>query len=573
MANKHHPYHPVIYVRGFAATSAEIEETVADPYMGFNLGSTKTRQVWDGRMRKYFFESPLVRLRDEVVWLRTDQGFEKGARRYDDVYVDGDDLTAPDPQKPAQPLRPDVALPYQSIVVFRYYDEASEAFGTGDTPPIEHFANRLSELILRLRTLVCRQGKDPITGEPLDNQVKPEDFRVYLVAHSMGGLVCRAFLQNEKLGDGGARKAVDKLFTYATPHNGIDLRIVRNVPGWATFGDVNNFNRKRMAQYLAIPHDKKASGDKLDVSVVTGFPADRVFNLVGTNPSDYLAMRGMSSWAAGEVSDGLVRIQNAATHGKDSKGKDVSSPRAFVHRSHSGHYGIVNSEEGYQNLTRFLFGSLRVDGILDIDKVTLPKEVQEEHDKKREVRASYQFEIVMSVRGTQWQMHRRTVRENSAIHRTFDDLFPKKEGKRSPDRKASPHLFSAFLDPRKSVSLDPGKSVRENGPLEKRSAAFAFDLAVLVPDYQIDGVLWRNRHYEGGYIYRELILVEAKSDPEAPGGWAIAYGFQGKTPNATPRKANTEKLDGGGFGFDIEVVQEKRPGIEAKLRIEARPWT
>jgi hypothetical protein len=36
-----HPFHPIIYVRGFAATSGEIEETVADPYMGFNIGSTK----------------------------------------------------------------------------------------------------------------------------------------------------------------------------------------------------------------------------------------------------------------------------------------------------------------------------------------------------------------------------------------------------------------------------------------------------------------------------------------------------------------------------------------------------
>ena len=55
-------------------------------------------------------------------------------------------------------------------------------------------------------------------------------------------------------------------------------------------------------------------------------------------------------------------------------GKEVTSPRAFVHRSHPGHYGIVNSEAGYQNLIRFLFGTLRVDGILDVDDITLPVE-------------------------------------------------------------------------------------------------------------------------------------------------------------------------------------------------------
>jgi len=93
-----------------------------------------------------------------------------------------------------------------------------------------------------------------------------------------------------------------------------------------------------------------------------------------------------------------VRIENATTHGPGPDGKDVSSPRAFVNRSHSGNYGIVNSEEGYQNLTRFLFGALRVDGILDIDDITLPMEVQKEFMAGKKVRASYQFEVAVSVR-------------------------------------------------------------------------------------------------------------------------------------------------------------------------------
>jgi len=567
MNNKHHPYHPIIYVRGFAATHDEIEETVADPFMGFNLGSTKTRQVWTGKMRKFFFESPILRLRDESVWVNTDKGLERSNRRYDDVYVNGEDLTAPDPEDQTQPLRSDVTLPYQSIVIFRYYDEASEAFGTGDTPPIEHFARGLSDLILRLRTLVCnRSGEDPITAEKLDNGVATEDFRVYLIAHSMGGLVCRAFLQNKELGSSEARSAVDKVFTYASPHNGIDLRIVRNVPGWATFGDANNFNRKRMAGYFALPDIPKTPGEELDVSIVTNFPPERIFNLVGTNPSDYLAMRGISAWAAGDVSDGLVRIENATTHGPGVDGADINSPRAFVHRSHSGHYGIVNSEEGYQNLTRFFFGSLRVDGILDIKGISLPDEVQKEKDRGRRIRASYKFEIVATVRGCQWQMHRRTVREHSAIHRTFDELFPEQLGVRLPNSARSPHLFSVFLD--------PTKSTKDDLRIEKRSVAFAFDLAVLVPDYEVDGILWLDRHYEGGYLYRELILVEATPNQQSLGGWTVKYGYQSQTPNLARKQTETRPLQGeNGIAFNIEVVQKKHPGIDAMLRIEARQWT
>jgi hypothetical protein len=521
--NSHHPFHPIVYVRGFAATQGEIEETVADPYMGFNIGSTKARVAWTGEVKRFYFESPLVRL--------------MGDHDYQDVFVDGDDLLAAE--------RSDHPIPYRSIIIYRYYDEASKDFGDGKTPAIEHFARGLDKLILRLREKVC-QNKE--------NKVTPKNFRVHLVAHSMGGLVCRAFLQNKKLGSDDARSAVDKVFTYATPHNGIDMRIVRNVPGWLSFGDVNNFNRSRMASYLDLP-----KGD--DVSIVKNFPADRIFNLVGTNPRDYLVAGGLSSWAAGDASDGLVRVENATTRGHGSDGTEVTSPRAFVHRSHSGHYGIVNSEEGYQNLTRFLFGAMRVDGMLDIDDITLPAEVQKAFDDGKEVRASYQFEIAVSIRGCQWQMTRREVRENSAIFRTYDQLFPGKPGtKRPPDRAMSPHLFSVFLDPSKSVK-------------SSKSVSFAFDIKVLVPDYAVDGVLFMKRHYEGGYIYRELILVEAIPDKESPGGWSVKYGYQDMNPGKPGVSAELRKPGGGGVAFTIPIEQKTRPGLVGSLRIEARPWS
>jgi len=522
-----HPYHPIIYVRGFAATQGEIEETVADPYMGFNIGSTKARLAWTGDVKRFYFESPLVRLMSE--------------HEYEDVFVDGDDLVAAE--------RADHPVPYRCIIIYRYYDEASKDFGDGKTPPIEHFAKGLDKLILRLREKICANK---------DNKMTPADFRVHLVAHSMGGLVCRAFLQNPNLGSAEARAAVDKLFTYATPHNGIDMRIVRNVPGWLSFGDVNNFNRDKMAEYLDVP-----KGD--DVSVVKNFPPERIFNLVGTNPRDYNVAGGASAWAAGDASDGLVRIENATTHGPGPDGKDVTSPRAFVYRSHSGHYGIVNSEEGYQNLTRFLFGALRVDGILDIDDITLPVEVQKAHDEGKTVHASYQFEVAASVRGCQWQMTRREVRENSAIFRNYSQLFPGKDGtKRVPDRAMSPHLFSLFLDPRKSVKTS-------------KSVSFSFDMKVLVPDYEVDGVLFMKRHYEGGFIFRELILVETLPDETAPHGWRVKYGYQDINPGKPGVDAESRPLLSGdttvGLAFDIPIKQKARPGLRGTLRIEARPWT
>jgi hypothetical protein len=527
--------HPIIYVRGFAATQGEIEDTVADPYMGFNIGSTKSRKAWDGEIQRFYFESPLIRL-------MSDHGYE-------DVYVGGDDLVAA--------TQSNQKVPYKCIIIHRYYDDVSAPFGSGEGgSPIEHFAKKLAELILRL--------KRKITENP-DANIPDGRFRCYLVAHSMGGLVCRAFLQSPgltlddpTLSVAEARNAVDKMFTYATPHNGIDMRIVRNVPGWVTFGDVDNFNRSKMAGYLGL-------GGSNDVSDLAGkFHPERVFNLVGTNARDYAVAAGLSSWAVGDASDGLVRMENATTHGPDNAGVDRQSPRAFVHRSHSGHFGIVNSEEGYQNLTRFLFGTIRADGILAIERVNLPEEVDAALSEKKEIRASYQFETTVSVRGCQWQITRREARENSAIFRTYDELFPK-EKNRQPDLSRCPHLFSIFLDPQQSVKGD-------------LSMSFALQLKVLVPDYTIDGSLFRTRHYEGGAIYDRMIVVTAIQDPNARGGFRIRYGFQDEGPGKADRPVDDSfevpavgNLPAG-LGFDINVVQDTRPGIVAKLRIEARIW-
>lgn len=557
MANPHAPYHPIIYVRGFAGTQGEIEDTVGDPYMGFNIGSTKSRQVWDGKMRRYYFESPLVRLKDEPIWRATPQGPVLTEARYDDVYVNGEDLTAPHPDDATTPLRSDITLPYQSIAILRYYDDASADFGDATPHPIEQFAKGLGELILRLRTLVCRKnGKHPIRAdETIDNGIDEKDFKVYLVAHSMGGLVCRAFVQNTKLGSEEARNAVDKVFTYATPHNGIDLRVVRNVPGWAALGEATNFNRERMAAYLGFP------AGTTEVSNLGGFAPERVFNLVGTNPADYLVAKGLSSWAVGDASDGLVRMENATTFAMTGD-RRVESPCAYAYRSHSGQYGIVNSEEGFQNLTRFLFGSVRVDGFLDVFNVTLPDEVQAAYVRDNDsVRASYRFEIVAALRASQWQLHRRVVRENSAIQRSYDELFPKgADGARAASTVNSPRLFSLFLDPTKSQ-------------FRHKSIAFAFDVAILVPDYEIDGVLWLKKHFEGGYLYRRLILVEATRDEDAPAGWRLEYGFQNETPNAVSNVAKTV-LDGNVLKFEIEVESpaNARPSVSGQLRIEMRHW-
>ena len=390
---KEAPFYPIVYLRGYAGNQREIEDTVSSPYMGFNAGSTRIRQLYTGEVQSHVFESPLIRLMKD--------------HKYVDAYHDGQIL----PQGP---------VPSRSIWIFRYYDIADEEFGEGKRKEIEFHARNLREFLLHIRQAV------------LDKNEPPNRFRAYLVAHSMGGLICRCYLQHGDIPDldnnGNSsgdwrQKGVDKLFTYGTPHGGIEFRSGMGwVEGLRDFFDPNNagnFGAKRMREFLDL------SGDKPLHSLNGRYPEERVFCLVGTDSRDYAAARGLARHAVGSLSDGLVQIKNASVLG---------APRAFVHRSHSGYYGLVNSESGYQNLRRFLFGDTRVLIEMTDVEVSFPSKLNNEKKRGKKVRASYHIDTIFSVRGVPVELNRRSYDEESAIFRNYDQLT-----------KGKTKLFTAFL--------------------------------------------------------------------------------------------------------------------------------
>ena len=393
------PYYPIIYLRGYAGTQGEVEDTVSTPYMGFNLGATRIRQIPTGAVQSHVFESPVIRL-------MKDHG-------YVDAYHDGQIL----PQGP---------VPARSIWIFRYYDVVDEELGDGERREIEFHARKLGKFLRHVREAVRDPGEDPN-----DHRKR---FRAYLVAHSMGGLISRCYLQNPEIPDidelqgkekKASNKGVDKVFTYGTPHRGITFRRALGwLEGMRDFIDPNNagnFGPGRMREFLALP-------DEVPLHSLNGwFPSERVFCLVGTDARDYGAAAGLSKRAVGPLSDGLVQTKNASVLG---------APRAFVHRSHSGYYGLVNSESGYQNLRRFLFGERRVLVEMTNVTVTLPPEVERKRARGSRIRASYHIDTIVGVRGVPVELNRRTFDEDSAIFRKYDELT-----------QGTTKLFTAFAIP------------------------------------------------------------------------------------------------------------------------------
>jgi hypothetical protein len=503
--------------------------------------------------------------------------------------------------------------PLAVLAIYRYYDAVSRAFGDGNRPGMETYGWGLGRLIIDLLDA---------TGAP----------GIYLVAHSMGGLVARTFLQNETVlddssrGTGGrcaaiaalvareprltisqdqwarARASVRSLFTYGTPHNGIS--------GQGGFGnsllspvdallglEMSNFERTRMCEYLDNSPGAEAN------SLAGRFHVRDTFCLVGTAASDYPAAAGFSRRLVGQLSDGLVEIDNAIVHGPDPSlpGGTALAARAYVRRAHSGPYGMVNSEEGFGNLSRFLFGDMRIDADLLVQRIDLPPELEErkqEADRNNTdagIRASYSFETALRVRGERWVMTERLARDGAAIFRRYDELFPRKklgselnitdqiELDRQRHRRLE--LFTAFLDTQlRTLDSDPdiveGKSL--TGTL-----GFALRLRVAVPDYEVEGSFWRRHHYEGSALLDRDLVFLGFSDPTAHGGWDLAWGPNAADATNSQLRIISDSIEAApgpvtasayrrnlpkAVEFWIPVAEAGPPAFSAWLRLTASAW-
>jgi hypothetical protein len=335
-----------------------------------------------------------------------------------------------------------------------------------------------------------------------------------------------------------------------------------DIPAWLNQFDVNNFSRKEMTNYLGLAKFARPDLDRVDYLPETAFPSRKVFCMVGTNRMDYEVAAGLSRTFVGHGSDGLVRIDNATLRGINTDGS-LSAPcaKAFAYRAHSGVFGIVNSEEAFQNLARFLFGDVRVDIWLDIDDIRLPQPVQEEVELKRKVDALYQVEVLASPRGKLWYLTRRTAEEDSVACIRHQDW--------KNDR--TQHLSTVFLS--NSAKVNP----------RRRTLAYSITLGVRVPDYEVESRLWFNEHYEGGYLFRDSLIIEMVPPSSDDQKWKVMYSWQGSGVAPADKEAevahlSTEKIVSVSIPFNSVILNNDKnekpayPGLQGKMRFEISAW-
>lgn len=489
------PFFPIVYVRGYAATQGDINATVDDPFYGFNVGSTHVRVGAQGEPVPFFFESPLVRLMSE--------------HGYVDAFHGPVQATDPGDGTDKQ---------WRSVWIYRYYDVTASTYTWKPKRLlIEDAASQLRDLITTVKER---------TGAP----------QVHLVAHSMGGLVCRSLLQKiYPENDEKPEDHVARFFTYATPHGGIQLRsglgFLEKIRDLVGPFDSDTFGPDRMYAFLTPGKTPKAKAPRdFDPRASSGaFNADNIFCAVGTNATDYDTAAGLSSAVVGPQSDGLVQTDAAYL---------IPAHRAYVHRCHSGRYGIVNSEEAFQNLERFLFGTIQA--IVSLQDVS---------GLEDSAKWSYQLDLCVSVRGLPVFMNERTRAHFCPIVLNTAD---------EPVTAKPLSLFTQFLNSARSASGDGTCRFAINFGLYKFGV--------------VDGRVDYSQALHGLPNWFDTLLVDVKLEvdgaPELIAWWTAPDPDRRVDPKL-------RKVPAGGWAAEIplpEGIAHTLLGPDASLKIEAYDW-
>ncbi|WP_197061013.1 esterase/lipase family protein [Microbacterium mangrovi] len=546
---------PIVYCRGYAGPTSTIDTSVDDPFYGFNLGATHSRVNGDGNPRFYQFEGPMLRLISE-------QGYTVPVHGSQTEFLAE---AAPDTLDP------------KSIWISRFYDAASTTWNPDDAA---HHENVFQRLISGIHDHFTADGFDieRAAAELYDLVVAVIDKtegadRVNIVAHSMGGLVARCMMQKICPQKGKAAKdLVARFFTYATPHGGIEF--TGGVLNWAmdTFGPAGGdiFSPPKMYGYLTpgkkwgdLPPDPAAwdprviPADVLDVN--------DVFCLIGTDYKDYDATK----YIVGPQSDGLVRIGNAYVK---------NAHRAFAYKSHSGRYGEVNSEEGYQNLQRFLFADWQV----DVGLVGLAAEDPGAQDGD----VAWQADLSLAVRGLSVLITQQSAAHDNPIQLSKELALGKGIGD-SPDTPVP--LVSTFLFKKEPPVDLPATTVTAAGDsptaaddgapdagilgLASMSAVetlsrYALSLKVYQVATKATGAFDFTDNLEQVGDWSDVLIVDVGSSaPGAPFG--VWWGWNSEIAGSISAKPQMDHLLGDDGVIELPALAKALPifGAKAQLKI------
>jgi len=539
------PFYPIVYVRGYAMRREDIEETFYDSYYGFATSAVYKKQTdaGNGYLVPDLFEGQLIRFMKS----RFESADDKPYGYADVINSDSSYFEHLNPSR--------------SIWISRFYDVD---YIQDKVRSIENHALELTDLIVNIipKQLVAL-GMNP--------DVVKTDYKVILIAHSMGGLVCRTMIQNSlpnfvaKEGKEAPIIPLDhiknpellihRFVTIGTPHKGIDMGNIPDVLENAITAainpyDSNIFKPRRMREYLKLTGLKEGADQdhvkeedyKFDIHSLgnSSFPIKKCLCIIGSDYSHYSGVK----YATGSFSDGLVKQDRAyVVSGERPEGNNPYEEKntafyANVHRAHSGFHGIVNSYETFENIQRFLFGDLRVR--IALDNVKIQTQKLQDHDY------FYDFEFSLTIRGTGVYLHQRKQDPcENAIRLKRNEVGGKEL-----------FLHNGFLNSKLCQSKDTGSH-------------FIMKFSVL--EYRTkQGWLW-DTQYPSRTIYSESLEVRIKYNKGEIPNYTAQYSWQSDTENWNDFDFNPN----GDFVINLatNVVLAAKANVTGNIVIRAFDWT
>jgi hypothetical protein len=127
-------------------------------------------------------------------------------------------------------------------------------------------------------------------------------------------------------------------------------------------------------------------------------------------------------------------------------------------------------------------------------------------------------------------------------------------------RHATLYLSSLFLANRAKVNP------------ERSSLAYSMTLGVRVPDYEVSHKLWADEHYEGGYLFRDAVVIELIPPQDDGQDWQVVYDWQSDNIGQASTPISTTALMNGKVEVSIGFDSGTTPGIRGKLRFVVSAW-
>jgi len=95
---------------------------------------------------------------------------------------------------------------------------------------------------------------------------------------------------------------------------------------------------------------------------------------------------------------------------------------------------------------------------------------------------------------------------------------------------------------------------------------------VRVPDYEVERKLWIDEHYEGGYLFRDAVVIEMIPPQQADGDWQVKYDWQSDKLGEATKPLPAKELNNGKVELTIDFDSGTTPGIRGKLRFVVSKW-